>query len=141
MLKIGSWLIGIGCCFALAGLCFLPAGFGLHPDNALLAAGAMLFSMGMVLAASGFYVKARSFSPAKPATGNANANIKTDRKGTRKVCTLCSKQEAVIQCRPHEAQLCGQCVSKHYDYKSCTYIPMPRPATTKEKARSQATSA
>lgn len=58
-LKIGSWIIGVGCFLAFIGLCFLPAAFGAQRDATELAAGAMVFSTGMVLAAAGFYMKAR----------------------------------------------------------------------------------
>ncbi len=135
-MKIGSWLIGIGCCIAFAGLCFLPAAFGPHPDGSMLSAGAMLFSAGMVLAASGMYVKARYWAQSAPATG-----AKSDKKGTQKPCKLCSKPDALIFCRAHEMQLCADCLGKHFDFRSCVYIPIERPITSKARARSQSTSA
>jgi hypothetical protein len=135
MLKIGSWLIGIGCLFAMAGLCFLPAAFGPHPESTMLSAGAMLLSAGMVLAASGFYLKARYLAQGAPATA------KVEKKGARKPCKLCSKQEAVIQCRAHQMQLCADCLGKHFDFRSCAYIPIERPAASKARARSQSTGA
>jgi hypothetical protein len=134
-MKIGSWLIGIGFCFALAGLGFLPAAFGAHQDSAMLSAGAMLLSAGMVLAAVGFYVKARHLAEATPAT------VKPDKKGARKPCKLCSKPEAVIQCRAHQMQLCTDCLGKHFDFRSCAYIPIERPAASKARARSQSSGA
>ena len=135
MLKIGSWLIGIGCFFAMAGLCFLPAAFGPHPESTMLSAGAMLLSAGMALAASGFYLKARYLAQGAPATA------KVEKKGARKPCKLCSKQEAVIQCRAHQMQLCADCLGKHFDFRSCAYIPIERPAASKARARSQSTGA
>ncbi|MFZ3266139.1 MAG: hypothetical protein WA172_19185 [Terriglobales bacterium] len=135
-MKIGSWLIGIGCCFALAGLCFLPAAFGPHPESTMLNAGAMLLSAGMVLAASGMYMKARSWTQSAPA-----APAKADKKGVRKPCKLCSKQDALIFCRAHEMQLCADCLGKHFDFRSCVYIPIERPAASKARARSQSSGA
>jgi hypothetical protein len=139
-LKFGSWLIGIGCLMAMAGLGFLPAGFGPHQDPSMMSAGAMLFSAGMVVAASGLYVKSRVWSQSAP------ASAKSEKKSTRKPCKLCGKQEPVIQCRPHQIQLCADCLSKHFDFRSCSYIPLERPASSKApaakpKARAQTTSA
>lgn len=119
----------------MAGLCFLPAAFGLHPDSTMLSAGAMLFSAGMVVAASGLYVKARYWAQGVPPTA------KVEKKGARKVCKLCSKQEAVIQCRAHQMQLCADCLGKHFDFRSCAYIPIERPVTSKARARSQSSGA
>jgi hypothetical protein len=136
MLKTGSWLIGIGLLFVMTGLGFLPAAFGAHPDSTLLSAGAMLFSAGMVLAAGGFYVKARYWEQGMPASAKAS-----DKKAGRKPCKLCSKQEAVIQCRAHQMQLCADCLGKHFDFRSCAYIPIERPVTSKARARSQSTGA
>ncbi len=65
-LKFGSWMIVVGCFFALAGLCFIPAAFDTPRDPAVLGAGAMIFSLGMVLAAAGFYMKARYWAEADP---------------------------------------------------------------------------
>ena len=130
-LKIGSWMVGVGCCFALAGLCFLPAAFGVHPDSALLVAGGMLFSLGMVVAASGMYVKARYWAEVAPAATSS------DGKRGRKICDACGKQKSAIQCRVHELQLCPDCLEEHYDFRSCAYAPIVRQVATKVRARSQ----
>jgi hypothetical protein len=144
-LKIGSLLIVVGCLFAVVGLGFLPASFGPHPDASLQSAGAILFSAGMVLAASGLYVKSRVWAQSVP------ASAKSEKKLGRKTCKQCNKQEAVIQCRPHQVPLCTDCLAKHYDFRSCAYIPLERPAAskppaskppaTKPQARSQSTTA
>ena len=132
--KIGSWLIGLGCFFAFAGLCFLPAAFGAHPDNAMLGAGAMVFSLGMVLAACGFYIKARYWAAA-----GAPASSKSSGARSRTVpCDLCAKQDAVIQCRVHQLQLCAGCVAEHYDFRSCVYVPSVRQGTNKARAHAHA---
>ncbi|MFZ3339864.1 MAG: hypothetical protein WA609_00400 [Terriglobales bacterium] len=126
-LKIGSWIIGVGCLMAAAGLCFLPAAFGAQRDASLLAAGAMVFSTGMVLAAAGFYIKARFWV----AGGQSKVNAST--KGRRKVCNLCGENESAVECRVHRMNLCPDCLGKHYDFKSCAYVPSTRPIYTKSK--------
>lgn len=131
-LKISSWMVGVGCCFAMAGLCFLPAAFGLHPDHSLLSAGGMLFSLGMVVAASGMYVKARYWAELAPALAAS------DSKRGRKTCDACGKQKAAVQCRVHEVQLCADCLEDHYDFRSCAYAPTVRQVNPKVRVRSQA---
>jgi hypothetical protein len=134
-LKIGSWLVGVGCCFAVVGLCFLPAAFGVHPDSSLLVAGGMLFSLGMVVTASGMYVKARHWAE----LGSAMAASEKNR--GRKLCESCGKQKAAIQCRVHQLQLCANCLEEHYDFRSCAYSPTVRQANAKSKVRSQTSGA
>jgi hypothetical protein len=132
-LKIGSWLIGVGCFMALAGLFFLPAAFGAERDLSVLAAGAMVFSTGMVLASAGFYMKARYWGEIE------GAKPKTNGKNKRKICNVCGTQESAVECRVHNVNLCPECLGKHYDFKSCAYVPSTRPNTS--KAKSHATSA
>lgn len=134
-LKIGSWLVGIGCCVVVAGLCFLSAAFGPHPDSSLLSAGAMLFSLGMVLAASGMYVKARHWAELAPAMAGS------DIKRGRRLCELCGKQKAAIQCRVHQLQLCANCLEEHYDFRTCAYTPSARQVNAKTRVRSQSSGA
>ena len=131
MLKIGSWLVGFGCFLAAAGLCFLPAAFGTHPDSSMWSAGAMLFCLGTVMVTCGMYVKARHWAALAP------ANASPDAKRGRKVCEMCAKNEAVIQCRVHQMQLCANCVSAHYDFRSCAYVPSTRQTNSKARAQSQ----
>lgn len=126
--KIGSWIIGFGCLMAAAGLCFLPAAFGEHRDMAVFTAGAMVFSTGMVLAAAGFYVKARFWTEANQSKPAVNT------KGRRKVCNLCGENESAVECRVHHMNLCPDCLGKHYDFKTCAYVPSTRPVYTKSKA-------
>jgi hypothetical protein len=134
-LKIGSWMIAIGCFVAAAGLCTLPAAFGAQRDAALLDAAAMMFSTGMVLAASGLYMKARYLAEAEPSKARSG-------KGRRSVCDACGHNESAIECRVHHVHLCPDCLGKHYDFKSCAYVPATRQTyTTKTKARAQASGA
>jgi hypothetical protein len=132
--KVGSWMIAIGCFVAFAGLCTLPAALGAQRDTALLGAGAMLFSMGMVLAASGFYMKARYLAESGP----SKARSAGGGKGRRKVCDLCAQSESAIECRVHHVHICPDCLGKHYDFKSCAYVPATRQTYTRAKAQAQA---
>jgi hypothetical protein len=128
-LKIGSWIIGVGCFLAFVGLCFLPLAFGAQRDMTELAAGAMVFSTGMVLAAAGFYIKARYWG------GPEGSKSRPSGKGKRKPCNLCGTQESAVECRVHNVNLCPECLGKHYDFKSCAYVPSTRPTSTKLKSR------
>jgi hypothetical protein len=127
-LKIGSWMIGAGCFLAFVGLCFLPLAFGAQRDATELAAGAMVFSTGMVLAAAGFYMKARTMGEGD------GTKIRSNGKGKRKVCNACGTQESAVECRVHNVNLCPECLGKHYDFKSCAYVPSTRAIQTKSKA-------
>ncbi|MGA9353558.1 MAG: hypothetical protein WBV46_07695 [Terriglobales bacterium] len=133
--KVGNWMIAIGCFVAFAGLCTLPAAFGAQRDTALLSAGAMLFSTGMVLAASGFYMKARYLVESEPSKN------RTSGKGHRKVCDICANSESAIECRVHHLHICPDCLGKHYDFKSCAYVPAPRQTYARAKAQAQASGA
>jgi hypothetical protein len=128
-LKIGSWIVGVGCFLAFVGLCFLPAAFGVQRDTTEFAAGAMVFSTGMVLAAAGFYMKARYWGEVEGSKSRSSGKAK------RKVCNSCGTQESAVECRVHNVNLCPECLGKHYDFKSCAYVPSTRPTSTKGKSR------
>ena len=134
--KTGTWLIGIGCCIAFLGLLALPASFGPNPDKTLLGASLTVLSTGMVLAAGGLYIKARTFRE------NADDDTGSLSKRSRKAnCDSCGKKEPVIQCRVHQAHLCGDCLGDHYDFRSCAYVPSTRRSTAKAAAYVQASGA
>ena len=120
--KTGTWLIAMGAFIAFIGLCFLPAAFGSNSDRTMLDAGSVVLSTGMLLIAGGLYVKARALGTvAAPATTPASG------KRTRKSsCDRCGLDEPVIQCRVHELHLCGDCLTNHYDFRSCAYVPSTR---------------
>jgi hypothetical protein len=130
--KIGTWLIGIGCLFAVCGLAVLPGAFGPNPDKMLAPVGILILSCAMTLIAGGLYVKARTYQGAGA----------TDSGGTRHRrranCDRCGKKEAVIQCRVHHQLLCADCLSEHYDFRLCAYVPNVRRSGTKLSAHSQA---
>ena len=137
--KTGTWLMAIGAFITFAGLCFLPAAFGPDPDRTMLGAGTMVIAMGLLLIAAGFYVKARTLGTAA-APASAPASGKRARKS---ICDRCAESEPVIQCRVHQLHLCADCLGKHYDFRSCAYVPSTRrgaPAKANAAAHSQTAS-
>jgi hypothetical protein len=137
--KTGTWLMAIGSFIAFIGLCFVPAAFGPDPDRTMLGAGTMVIAMGLLLIASGFYIKARNLE-----TAAAPASTPASGKRARKsICDRCAENEPVIQCRVHQLHLCADCLSKHYDFRSCAYVPSTRrgaPAKANTAAHSQTAS-
>jgi hypothetical protein len=128
-LKFGSWMIALGCFFALAGLSLFPAAFGTPRDVSVLSAGAMLFSTGMVLAAGGFYAKARHWAESdEPRTRSAA-------KAKRRTCHQCGTAESAVECRVHHLHLCPDCLAKHYDFRSCAYVPSVRQSNPRGKGQ------
>ncbi len=137
--KTGTWLMAIGCFIAFVGLCFLPAAFGPDSDRTMLGAGTMVIAIGVLLISGGFYIKARALG-ATAAPAGATASAKRNRKS---ICDRCAQEEPVIQCRVHQLHLCADCLSNHYDFRSCAYVPSTRrgaPAKSTAAAYSQTTS-
>jgi hypothetical protein len=134
--KIGTWLIAIGSCIVFLGLCALPAGLGANPDKTLLGFGMTITSTGMMLIAGGLYIKSRNF--AERAAGRTESHGKRVQKA---LCDQCGKNEPVIQCRAHKVHLCAACVGRHYDFRSCVYIPSSRRSNAKAPAYAQASGA
>ena len=121
--KIGTWLMAIGALVAFLGLCFLPAAFGAGADRTMLGAGAVVIATGILLIAGGFYVKARSLGT----EATAVSSPATTKRGRNKPgCDQCGQDEPVIQCRVHQIHLCASCLGKHYDFRSCAYVPSTR---------------
>ncbi len=121
MAKLGTWLIVVGALFAVFGLTVLPAALTAGEDKTLLNISVLAISSAMTTIAAGLYLKARAFPSA--ATGEAGNAPKRARKAN---CDSCGKQEPAIQCRVHQLHLCGDCLAKHYDFRSCAYIPSTR---------------
>lgn len=135
MAKLGTWLIVIGALFAVFGLTVLPAALTSGEDKTLLNISVLAVSFSMTTIAGGLYLKARAFP--STATGEAGNASKRARKAS---CDSCGKQEPVIQCRVHQLHLCADCLAKHYDFRSCAYIPSTRRGA-KASAYSQASGA
>ena len=137
--KSSTWMMAVGAFIAFIGLCFLPAAFGPDSDRTMLGAGAVVISTGMLLIAGGLYVKAR-------ALGTVAAPAPTPASGKRprkSICDRCGLDEPVIQCRVHQLHLCADCLSSHYDFRSCAYVPSTRrgaPAKPNAAAYAQTTS-
>ncbi|HEY1462945.1 MAG TPA: hypothetical protein VGF44_05970 [Terriglobales bacterium] len=70
--------------------------------------------------AIGLYVKARFFQAQQPQRSAPAEKTNAQRRGG---CTLCGTETPVIQCKVHQLELCGNCLTRHYDYRSCSYIP------------------
>ena len=121
--KIGTWLMAAGALVAFVGLCFLPAAFGSGADKTMLGAGTVVIATGILLIAAGVYVKARVLGTEAPPV-SASPNIKRGR--SKPGCDQCGQDEPVIQCRVHQIHLCAACLSKHYDFRSCAYVPSTR---------------
>ena len=137
--KSSTWMMAVGAFIAFVGLCFLPAAFGPDSDRTMLGAGAVVIATGMLLIASGFYVKARTLG-ALAAPASPPASGKRSRKS---ICDRCAVDEPVIQCRVHQLHLCAECLTKHYDFRSCAYVPSTRrgaPTKSNASAYAQTTS-
>jgi hypothetical protein len=120
--KSSTWMMAVGALIAFMGLCFLPAAFGPDSDRTMLGAGAVIIATGMLLISAGFYVKARALGmAAAPAVSPAST-----KKNRKSLCDRCAVEEPVIQCRVHQLHLCADCLSKHYDFRSCAYVPSTR---------------
>ncbi len=88
----------------------------------MLDAGSVALSTGMLLIAGGLYVKARTLGTvAAPVTPPASG-----KRNRKSICDRCAQEEPVIQCRVHQLHLCADCLSKHYDFRSCAYVPSTR---------------
>jgi hypothetical protein len=119
--KTGTVLIVAGMLFVFVGLCFLPAAFGHDGDRTLLGAGAVVIASGILAMAGGVYAKARMLGPATPTETQA-----PKRPRSKSICDQCAHEEPVIQCRVHQLHLCADCLGKHYDFRSCAYVPSTR---------------
>lgn len=118
--KFGSWLIVAGMCFTFLGLCALPAAFGAKGEAAALGLAATSFSMGILLIAAGIYAKAVALKLTLP---EQKPSQPAGRRGGRGACELCGTEQPVVHCKVHQLQLCGSCLSRHYDHRSCAYVP------------------
>ena len=128
--RTGNLMIVMGAIALVMGLLALPAAMGEHVDTSLLTLGACGVSLGSMIAAGGFYLKARTMKAPDGSTvfsGNAKPAPRKVRGG----CDLCHGDLPVIHCKVHQVHLCPDCVAKHYDFRSCTYIPSTRGATPK----------
>lgn len=129
--KLSNTLIIFGCLLMLLGLCFLPAGLS-NKDQSILGAGICAISFGAMWISGGIYIKARTLQSVA-GSGATNAQPQVVRGG----CDLCGTDSPVIHCRVHQIHICGECVARHYDFRSCVYVPSTR-RTTPAKPLSRA---
>lgn len=135
MTKLGTWLIVAGALIGVLGFTVLPAALTSGEDKTLLNISVLALSFAMTAIAGGLYLKARAF-PSKTASPEGENN----KRSRRTSCDSCGKQEPAIQCRVHQLHLCPDCLAKHYDFRSCAYIPSTR-RSGKASAYSQASGA
>ena len=129
--KVSGLAIVCGCFLMLLGLAFLPAAFGPHPDDSILGLGICVFSLGALTIAGGLYMKALAVK-----SGTTTASVpKAQPKRVRGGCDLCGSETPVIHCRVHDIHVCGNCLSNHYDSRSCAYVPSTRRTAGSKAAR------
>jgi hypothetical protein len=118
-------MIALGAVALFLGILVLPAALGEHPDTSLLALGACGVSLGSMIAASGIYVKARALQPPS-AAGASSGEPRNSARRVRGGCDVCHGDLPVIHCKVHQVHLCPDCLARHYDFRSCTYVPSNR---------------
>ncbi len=136
MVKAANWSIGFGVAFFLLGLCVLAAGLSDPSETAISGLGLLMFSFGGVGVGLGMYLKARSMQSAPVSSPEPQA-IRRAAGG----CDLCGVETPAVHCRVHQLHLCGPCLAKHYDVRSCVYVPSQRRAPAKGAVKVKATAA
>jgi hypothetical protein len=119
--KLSTGFIWAGSLAIFLSLCILPAAFEKNADSAAMGIAGAVFSFGAMTIAIGLYVKARFLQEQQPQ--RTVVSEKTNAQQRRGGCNLCGTETPVIQCKAHQLELCGNCLTRHYDYRSCQYIP------------------
>ena len=132
----GTWMIAVGALGAVVGIIMLPAALGEHPDTSLLVLGACCVSLGSMIAASGIYLKARALQASGGSAAPSESKNSTRR--LRGGCDVCHGDSPVIHCKVHQVHLCGNCLGRHYDFRSCAYAPSPRGTSAKTATNTKA---
>ncbi len=125
--KLGNFLIVVGSFLMLLGLCFLPAGLS-NKDQSIMGAGVLALTFGAMWIAGGLYIKARTLQNSAP------SGVAAQPQAVRGGCDLCGTNSPVIHCRVHQIHICGECVARHYDFRSCVYVPSTRRASSAKPA-------
>jgi hypothetical protein len=128
--KLSATLIVIGGLLMALGLTLLAAGFAQKQDESIAGAGICAFAFGALSCASGMYLKARAIQAAVPVNPNTKAPTKQ-----RGGCDLCGTESPAVMCRVHQVHLCPACLAKHYDTRSCVYVPSTRRPMAAKAAR------
>ena len=132
--KLWNWLIAVGALVAIVGLMFFPAAFnGPAKDEGLMGAGGAIVGIGALMIAVSFYFKAKIIR----AEIDANPHLSAMLAGKRpKVsCDACLQDGAVISCSMHKKNLCGSCLTEHYDSRQCVYVPAARRSSARSVAK------
>jgi hypothetical protein len=130
--RTGNWMIALGVVMVFMGLLVLPAALGDHPETSLIALGACGVSLGSITAASGIYLRAMALQT-PDASGAASGEPRSATRRIRGGCDVCHGDLPVIHCKVHQVHLCPDCLTQHYDFRSCTYVPSTRRTTSKTK--------
>jgi hypothetical protein len=125
--KISTGFIVAGAIMMFLALCTLPAALDKNADSALVGIAASLFSFGALIIAGGFYLKAHVLK-GQVADATMPESASLPRRGG---CELCGNEAPVVKCKVHQLNLCGACLSRHYDYRSCSYVPASSGAPVK----------
>ncbi len=128
--KLSTTLIVGGTLLVLAGLIFLASSISQKQDESVSGLGLVAFSLGALLCSTGIYLKARTVQTEVPAASNNKPQPKQ-----RGGCDLCGTEAPAVMCRVHQLHLCPGCLAKHYDTRSCIYIPSTRRAPAVRAAR------
>ncbi len=127
--KLSTTMIVGGTLLMLAGLIFLASSISQKQDEAVSGLGLCAFSLGALLCSTGIYLKARTAQADAPAS--ANKPQPKQRGG----CDLCGTEVPAVMCRVHQLHLCPNCLARHYDTRSCIFIPSTRRSPAAKAAR------
>lgn len=120
--KASTTLIWLGCLMMLSGLVLLASALSQGQDQSIAGGGICAFAFGSLVTAGGIYTKARVLQAA-----NAGANpAKSQPKQSRGGCDLCGTEVPAVMCRTHQLHLCPTCLTRHFDTRTCLYLPSTR---------------
>lgn len=128
--KLSLVFIFMGSLLMLLGLAFLASGLTQSQDESISGVGICGFSLGALICTAGVYLKARAAQAAAPAIPKPQPQPKS-----RGGCDLCGVESPAVMCRVHQLHLCPNCLAKHYDTRSCVYVPSTRRAPAARAAR------
>ena len=126
-LKLSTGLMTVGCLLMLMGLTLFSASVSQHQDDAILGAGICAFSFGALLTAGGIYLRGRALL----AEAGAAAPKAQQQQQPRSGCDLCGIETPAVMCRAHQLHMCPTCLARHFDARSCVYIPSSRKPAAK----------
>jgi hypothetical protein len=123
--KTSKFMILFGIFLIVSAMVFVPLGVGPDKDPTALASGASLFSLGALSIGTGFYVKGRALEERFRQEAARAASAPPSKK-KKIACEVCRELPPVISCSQHRALLCAECMTAHYDARTCVYVPAQR---------------